>query len=177
MIKHTDIRKLPLDDFLLRCRKAWSINDKNFCFLYFFSLISIFYIIGADIWINSKGFIPRRRISRRLGYWSLDKAFLNDGLWHVQKGDFFIEHKSIINRTSGSNITMPHLRYLCLQITSAIVQDWSIGIDKLKTALFRNCEIYYVKRAEVEYSDSLRGPSNWGGGNLRFPRVPWSSAA
>ena len=40
-----------------------------------------------------------------------------------QKGAVLIQHNSIINRTSGSDITLPHLRESCLQITSASVQD------------------------------------------------------
>ena len=52
---------------------------------------------------------------------------------------FNIQHKSIFNRTSGSNITMPHLRKLWLQSTSASVLDKSL--DYTKVVKLCCCEI------------------------------------
>ena len=41
--------------------------DKDFCLFYFLSLITIFFIIEADILIKTKGFIPGQRLAIRLG--------------------------------------------------------------------------------------------------------------
>ena len=72
---------------------------------------------------------------------------------------------------------MPKSRESCLKITRASIQDDYIRLDELKTVLFRNCEIYSFRRAEVESSDSLIGPSNWGGGKLIVNLFLWLASA
>ena len=121
VMKCIDIRELHLHDVLIRSRKAWVVNNKDFCFFSFFSIITILYRIESDLWLNTKGLIPGRRLARRLFWWSLYRSFLTDGLGHGQKWDIFIQHKSIINQTSVSNTTVPHLRESWMQSTSASV--------------------------------------------------------
>ena len=77
----------------------------------------------ADFWIKPKCLILGRRLAQRLGLWSLDRDFFTDGLGHGQKLYVFIQYKLIINRKSGSNITMPHLRESWMQSTSASILD------------------------------------------------------
>ena len=36
---------------------------KDFCFFSLLSLITVFYFIEEDIWINPNGFIPRQRLA------------------------------------------------------------------------------------------------------------------
>ena len=132
IIKHIYIGELPLHEVLIRILKAWVVNDKDLCFFSFFILIDLLYSIELDFWINPKGFISRRRLAQRIGGLSLDIDFLTDGLGHGQKWDVFIQHKLIINRTSGSNITIPHLRESWLKRTSASFLDKSL--DKTKVS-------------------------------------------
>ena len=68
MIERIDISKLRLYKVLFRCRKSLVVNDEDLCFFSFFRLISVFYFIEANIWIKTTGFIPERRLARRIGY-------------------------------------------------------------------------------------------------------------
>ena len=135
VMKCIDIRELHIHDVFIRSRKAWVVNNKDFCFFSFFSIITILYRIESDLWLNTKGLIPGRRLARRLFWWILYRSFLTDGLRHGQKWDIFIQHKSIINRTCCIHITMPHLRESWLQITSAIVPEKSLD----KTTVVELC--------------------------------------
>ena len=49
------------------CCYDLAVNDKNLCFYFFLSFITIFYFIGADFWLNPKGFIPRWRLAVKIG--------------------------------------------------------------------------------------------------------------
>ena len=54
MIEHINIGELPIYTGFLRLREAFIVSDKDFCFLSFLSLITIFYFIEAYFWINPK---------------------------------------------------------------------------------------------------------------------------
>ena len=55
MMERVYVRGLPLYEILLRCLKAWVVDEKEFCFFSIFSLIPVFYSIEADLWIKPKG--------------------------------------------------------------------------------------------------------------------------
>ena len=94
----------PFTRFWLVYVRIFIVHDKYLCFFSFLVLITIFYFVETDSWINTKGFIPRRRIFWSLGCW---------GLFWIPSANFTsyfrivftFQHKSIFNRASGSNIT------------------------------------------------------------------------
>ena len=51
---------------------VWVVDDKDFYFFSFLGYITILYIIEADIWINTKGFIPWWKLVVRVGCWGLN---------------------------------------------------------------------------------------------------------
>ena len=67
MIKSINVKELPFHKVLLSCFKAFTLNDKDLCILFFLSLVTVFYFIEAKIWIKPKLFIPSQRLARRLG--------------------------------------------------------------------------------------------------------------
>ena len=58
MIECIDLGELHFNKFLLSFRKAWVVYDKDLCFFSFLGLITIFYSIEADTWLDPKGFYP-----------------------------------------------------------------------------------------------------------------------
>ena len=82
MTKHIYVRELNLDKVLLTCRKAFIVNDKDFCIFSFLSIIIVLYFIEANSCINTKGFIPRRMLYQRLVYWGLRWIYLTNRPCH-----------------------------------------------------------------------------------------------
>ena len=62
MIERIDVRELPLYEVLLRC----GVDNKDFCFFYFFSIITVLYSIEVDHWLKPKGFIPMESLELRI---------------------------------------------------------------------------------------------------------------
>ena len=97
------------------CCYDLAVNDKNLCFYFFLSFITIFYLIEADICINPKGFIPGRRLAVRLGSRGLFGFILT--VFSI----LFLRKSRFSNQTRGGNITMLHVIkswYVCKGATA-----------------------------------------------------------
>ena len=79
--------------------------DKDFYFFSFLSFISVLYFIEADSWLNPKGLSPGGGLP--LVFAVEDFTVFRQIVFDIF---FCIQHKSIFNRMSDSNTTMPHLR-------------------------------------------------------------------
>ena len=76
MIKHISVKKFPLYEVFLRLRKAWVVDDKDFWFFLFFSLIIVFYIIDEGHWLKPKSLSLGRYLPEGLAAEAFTEIFL-----------------------------------------------------------------------------------------------------
>ena len=127
IIKRINIWEIPFNAVFLRCCKAWVVYDKYFWWLSFLGVITVFYFIETDTYIKPKGFIYGWRLSVRIECCGLTVSIIMVLAVFIL---IFIQHKSIFNRTSRINITMPNLGKLWLKSTSSSVLEKYVDFNK-----------------------------------------------